>query len=959
MMHTDFKKFELSTNAITVARAVFRIIPVLGVMTFGCCVVNVSVAQDKAAEKTPAADPELQAAHEHLNKGRYAEAKEAFTDLAKKPVLNIDATVGLSQTLRAEGQLDEAATKLRDAIKAAGDKSDATNARAELADLLAYRGDYVAAKELAESVLETQTDNVVARFVLAKCLTETGDIDRAGMAWRWFIRFYNREQPEDAARLIVVGNGSAQYARWSSSSGIFRFLVNTLCVDILANDKNAWQASYLSGKLLLEKHNRSQGLPELKAALAINPRAADVMDDLGYAELERRQFDAALKQANACLKINPQHLDGLLLKTDVFLATERISKAAEAIALAENVNPRLPQVVARRAMVDMLTDGYPDAERYTQLLAKTSDAKWLSENAKGNFEKLFAELIQQNPRPGNFFSDLGVMLGERRQFALAEATFNKAIEVMPELSIPRIELGLLYMQTARTKLARSVLDKAFKADRFHVRVSNMRKVLSVLESYDTVSTDHFVVHFSPDKDRLLARQMAEYLESIYADLVAHYGFEPPQRTHFEIYHDAKGEKAHGWFSARMTGRRWIQTIGASTGTMVAMSSPTAGKPYNWARVARHEFVHIITLQQTAFRIPHWFTEALAVTSEGLVPPNVWHKLLAQRVPAGRIWKLDELNEVFIHPDSPMDWQFAYCQSRLYAQFMIEKFGPETIQQMLAAYQAGQSTPAAIKEVFKLPADEFHEQYVEFVEQLMDKRGYSKIQKLPAVKDAKLAFETNPDDVQLEANYALALMIKGDVKDALKIGQKIIENEPAQATAALVVAMAEMKKKDTNAVVGALIPSMEENGDNIIPDALALYAQALKAEDDPEGARAAYERGHKLFPDDARWIKGLIPLLDDDNEKAAALEKLIRIDFDDAKPRKELANIYYNQADFEAAAAAAQKLLFAAPLDADGHRIRAISLFRSKDKAAAQALEDALVVNPDDAELKAMQQRVQK
>src|SRR5690606_35884978 len=133
-------------------------------------------------------------------------------------------------------------------------------------------------------------------------------------------------------------------------------------------------------------------------------------------------------------------------------------------------------------------------------------------------------------------------------------------------------------------------------------------------------------------------------------LVKQFGYEPEHRTQFELYHKAKGLSAHQWFSARMVGLPWIQTIGASTGVIIALASPTAvDTGFNWARVAKHEFVHVITLQQTAFRIPHWCTEALAVTSEGIARPAKWDELLLERVPKGQLRVLDELNDGFQRP----------------------------------------------------------------------------------------------------------------------------------------------------------------------------------------------------------------------------------------------------------------------------------------------------------------------
>jgi len=56
------------------------------------------------------------------------------------------------------------------------------------------------------------------------------------------------------------------------------------------------------------------------------------------------------------------------------------------------------------------------------------------------------------------------------------------------------------------------------------------------------------------------------------------------KTQFEIYHNAKGLAAHQWFSARMIGLPWIQTFGASTGAVVALTSPTAMEDHSIGRL---------------------------------------------------------------------------------------------------------------------------------------------------------------------------------------------------------------------------------------------------------------------------------------------------------------------------------------------------------------------------------------
>ena len=53
------------------------------------------------------------------------------------------------------------------------------------------------------------------------------------------------------------------------------------------------------------------------------------------------------------------------------------------------------------------------------------------------------------------------------------------------------------------------------------------------------------------------------------------------------------------------GLPYVGTVAACTGRVIAMASPNdVRSKYNWARVLRHEFVHVVNLQQTSFNIPH-------------------------------------------------------------------------------------------------------------------------------------------------------------------------------------------------------------------------------------------------------------------------------------------------------------------------------------------------------------------
>src|SRR5262249_17888960 len=146
----------------------------------------------------------------------------------------------------------------------------------------------------------------------------------------------------------------------------------------------------------------------------------------------------------------------------------------------------------------------------------------------------------------------------------------------------------------------------------------------------------------PKHDKVLARFLAKYLEKTYGELAELFQYRPDGPFLIEVFNN------HDMFSGRVVALPDLHTIGACTGRMVAMVSPRDKakrivKPFNWARVIRHELVHVFNLEQTGFKVPHWFTEGLAVGQEGFPMPPQWHQLLQKRVGSGELFNLDNVN----------------------------------------------------------------------------------------------------------------------------------------------------------------------------------------------------------------------------------------------------------------------------------------------------------------------------
>ncbi|MBM4077983.1 MAG: hypothetical protein FJ267_20330, partial [Planctomycetes bacterium] len=314
-----------------------------------------------------------------------------------------------------------------------------------------------------------------------------------------------------------------------------------------------------------------------------------------------------------------------------------------------------------------------------------------------------------------------------------------------------------------------------------------RKVIKVLDDYSTVTTDHFVIRADGKLDHLLARYMAEYLEEIYPELTSKFGYEPDHRTQIEIYNEAKGLSAHQWFSARMVGLPWVQTIGASTGSIVALTSPASmEQPLNWARVMKHEFVHVLTLQQTHFNIPHWYTEALAMRSEGYPFPVEWNRLLLDRVPKGELGNVDNLSMRFVRAGNQANWNFAYCQSVMYAEYIVERFGEPSLSKLLEAFRQNKPIGQAIQVELGVEKEDFEQGYRDYLNRYV--ASLKQIEEDEELKPSEIekAYKKNKKDRVAAANYARLLLFSRQRSEAKELAESILKEEPTNAVAAFVL-----------------------------------------------------------------------------------------------------------------------------------------------------------------------------
>lgn len=806
-------------------------------------------------------------ARERWLRGNYDEARSLYEALAKDAKLKPVAALGLSRTLQSQGEYDAALALLTAALT---EFPKDANLLARQADLHYLRGRWDDALKTADAAVAVDKNQYLARWVRVRVWRDQAELKKAADEARWFVRAYNEQEITDPETLLIVGLASAEHARWNNLADQFADILNDVFGEAVKKDKSFWPAEYEAGMLLLEKYNRPEALDALDKAITINPNAAEALAAKGTAALMRFEIKEAETLAERALKINPNLPEALRLRADVHLAGGDAAAALRELEVARRVNPRDERTLGRVA------------------------ACFLLQQKAADFDALAKEVEKFDPKPALFWFELGERLEDRRHFDEAEQYLRKAAALRPNLSGPSNSLGMLYMRLGREKDAGDLLDKGFKADPFNVRVSNMRKVLAHLRSYTTLKTAHFELRFDPKHDPALARYVGEYLEAIYADLAKQFQHSPKGPILIEIFN------SHEMFSGRTVALPDLHTIGACTGRMVAMASPHARgirKPFNWARVLRHEIVHIFNLDQTHYLVPHWLTEGLAVGNEGFPRPATWTSLLRERVPSGELFNLDTIDLGFIRPRNPLEWQMAYCQSQLYVDYLKKTYGPEVVGALLAAYGEGLGTDAVLKKVCKADKAEVEKGYKAYLDEIVQGLPGKPAEKKKTLTQLKEAHEKDPGDPDAAAALAEAIVGRERV-EARKLAETALEKRKGHPKASLVLARLERLAGNTKQEKALLEAALDRDA----PEKGVLQTLAKIYYDAGDFAKAAemLELGRKAEPGEPEWLQGLARVYAQTNDKdkqIAALKELVPTDADDFERRKRLARLLAEESNW--------------------------------------------------------------
>ena len=535
-----------------------------------------------------------------------------------------------------------------------------------LADSLLAVGRYTNALAVVSQALPLHSSSVRLRLVAREVFLRTGQPERArqmlseintlGGTRMWAYG--------DAPNLVALGR-AALLLGLDPRKALEQFF------DRAKKRDPSYREAYLaSGQIALDKNDFQLAAKVFAAGLKKFPDDPDMNFGLAqaYAPTDRLQMLSFLEET---LRLNTNHVDSYLLLTDHLVDGEKYEAADKNIGQALAVNPWNAQAWAYRAVLRHLAEDSAGEAR-----ARKSALKFWS----------------SNPEVDHL---IGRKLSQKYRFTEGAAAQRQALQFDASYLPAKIQLAQDLLRLGEEKEGWQLAQAVHTEDAYDVVAYNLVTLQGSLAKYHTLTNQHFILRMSSHEAAVYGWEAQELLERARTNLSAKYGMTLTNPTVVEIFTD---QKDFGVRTFGMPGNPGF--LGVCFGSVITANSPVsqADHPANWQAVLWHEFCHVITLQLTRNKMPRWLSEGISVYEERQANP-AWGQTMnpkyREMVLGKDLTPVGDLSAAFLAPKTDLHLQFAYYESYLVVEFLVERFKLDSLKEILQDLARGVEINRAI------------------------------------------------------------------------------------------------------------------------------------------------------------------------------------------------------------------------------------------------------------------------
>ena len=578
----------------------------------------------------------------------------------------------------------------------------------------AVKGEYQKAIKDTERILAKSPNNLQSRLVLSHLYLETGEYAKAEILLEYFPAVTESAlsalKPQD---LLWLAQGTWLYATRKGDKIISQKVARDLLprIEKSTTEPALRSALYVFwGNCYLEKGDLPAAAGCFSDTLKANPLSAEAYLGLAKSHYAIAGRENKLNNINMALNLSSPS-DGKVGTTSSTVSTvlPLLSVQAEAYNLMATIQLITEQFSNALNSVNKALSINPNSVSYRA----TKASIYYLNNQMDDFDKECQTVLEVNKNPALFYLIIGNNLDRRLFYIEATGFYEKALALDGHLWDARTATGFNYMHLGPDYegRGRKLLDEAFEHDPFNVKVHNMLKVLDALrDEFEIVKTKNFEIKMHKNERFLLEPYMPKLLEDAYDKFTTLYQYKPITPLLVEAFPN------HNDFSVRLMGfPGFIAARGVCFARTFLVLSPKAqeqmAERFHWGSITVHEFMHIITLQMSRFRVPRWFTEGCSTYAEKLYNPAWGEEIEDDLVKAISENKLKHLPDFVDRRDA--DVTHSYYLGSVIIEYIHHKYGIETIIKMLKNWGAGKNTETVFKECMDKTVQEFDKEFFDY------------------------------------------------------------------------------------------------------------------------------------------------------------------------------------------------------------------------------------------------------
>jgi tetratricopeptide (TPR) repeat protein len=418
-----------------------------------------------------------------------------------------------------------------------------------------------------------------------------------------------------------------------------------------------------SGELALDKNDYALAAEAYQQAIKIDGTDAEAHFGLARAfePSDSEKAEAALK---AALERNPNHVGCLLLLADNHVDSERYDEAEEVLNQIAKTNAHEPLALALRAVIAHLRNQL-ESERFHRAEALRF---WTT-----------------NPQVDHL---IGKKLSQKYRFAEGAKYQRQALEFDAKYLPAKMQLAQDLLRLGREEEGWQLANEASEADGYNVVAHNLVTLQESIAKFRTLDGDGFLVRMEAKEAEIYGRRVLDLLQRARGVLADKYDVKVEQPVVVELFPRQQD------FAIRTFGLPGgAGFLGVCFGTVITANSPASqgASPNCWEATLWHEFCHVITLSKTNNKMPRWLSEGISVYEERQADPT-WGQTInpkyREMMLGDGLTPMSKLSGAFLSPKTPLHLQFAYYESSLAVEYLIEKHGLDSLKRILVDLGAG-------------------------------------------------------------------------------------------------------------------------------------------------------------------------------------------------------------------------------------------------------------------------------